>query len=153
MGRWDRLKLWHTPEPPPARTEVSAASAISCLYRHWRIAGAELERLARGLNRQRFDESLRSLERACASVRIAGELVEVIERVQSEHSGFTMAEGLRRDLLAEILPWLEAARKELPAATSILCSVAPTAASRDAALAALGQLDGTRAPRRQRTGS
>ena len=100
----DRLRAWGR-EPVAAKPEVSTASAIACLYRHWRNAGSELERLACWLTRGRFTEGLRSLERACASIRVADELVEVIELASWEHaSGPSAANQLRRELLAEIPP-------------------------------------------------
>jgi hypothetical protein len=151
----DRLKAWGR-EPAAAKPEVSAASAIACLYRHWQTAGLELERLSRGLTHRRFDEGLRSLERACASVRIADELVEVIELASWEHaSGPSAANQLRRELLAEVMPWLEAARRELPAAASLLCGMASDMASREAALAALRQLVRVQVPQplRRKAGS
>lgn len=92
-----------------APEDVSALSAAVCLYREWRIAGRELERLARALTRRHFHEGLRSLEQGCTSIRIAGGLVELVER---EHAAGP-AGRLRRVLLAEIRPWLEAARYEL----------------------------------------
>jgi hypothetical protein len=124
---------------------ISPASAVASLYRHWRHAGRELELLAHALTHRRFQAGLQTLQRACALVRIADELVEVIERVSYERGGPETAEQLRRDLLAEILPWLEAARRELPAAATLLCGMATDAASREAAIAALKQL--VRAPR------
>jgi hypothetical protein len=155
MSRWDRLRAWYRDEPRAAPASISPASAVASLYRHWRHAGRELELLAQALTHQQFQAGLQTLERACALVRIADELVEVIERISYERDGPETAEQLRRDLLAEILPWLEAARQELPAAATVLCTLASDAASRDAALAALKQL--VRAPRpwlsRQRTGS
>jgi hypothetical protein len=149
MFRVDRWRAWSRAEPVAENPGVSAASAVACLYRHWRTAGAELERLAQGLTRRRFDEGLQALERACASIRVADELVEVIELASWEHaSGPATANQLRRELLAEIVPWLEAARRELPAAASTLCSFATDLASREAALAALRQL--VRLPTMQR---
>jgi len=153
MARVDRLGASHFNEPSAARSSVSAASAISCLYRHWRTAGLELERLARELTRKRFEEALGALERACISVRIAGDLVGVIERVPCEHSGFTQARDLRMALVAEVIPWLEEARRELPAAASVLCSAAADEAAREAVYAAMRQLDGAPAPSQQKTGS
>ena len=155
MSRWDRLRAWYRDEPPAAPVSVSPASAVASLYRHWRHAGRELELLADAITNQQFQAGLRNLERACALIRVADELVEVIERVSYERGGPETAEQLRRELLAEILPWLETARQELPAAASVLCAMATDAASRDAPLAALKQL--VRAPRprlsKQRTGS
>lgn len=149
----DRLRAWGREEPAASKTEVSAASAIACLYRHWRNAGVELERLAQGLTRRRFREGLHALERACASVRIADELVEVIELASWEHaSGPAAANQLRRELLAEILPWLEAARRELPAAASLLCAMAHDGASREATLAALRQLVRVQVSQRRKAG-
>lgn len=144
----DRLRAWGRGKRVAATPEISAAAAIACLYRHWRIAGAELERLASGITRQRFHESLRALERACASVRIADEIAELIAQLAWEQASCTSAASrLRRDLLAEILPWIEAARRELPGAASMLYVMASDMDSREAALAALRQLVRVQPPR------
>jgi hypothetical protein len=119
--------------------DVTAVSAVACLYREWRVAGRELERLARGLTRRQLHEGLRALERACVSLRITEGLVELVAREHAAEPG--AADLLRRELLAEIGPWLEAARRELPAAATMLCSFVTDAASGDAAAAALRQLE------------
>ncbi len=125
--------------PPAARRSVSAISAVTSLYREWRVVGRELERLARCLTRRHFHEGLRSLERACISLRITEGLVEVVAREQA--TDFVAANLLRRELLAEIRPWIEAARRELPSAASTLCGFASDPVSAQAAAAALRQLD------------
>jgi hypothetical protein len=146
----DRLRAWIRVEPAAAKPDVPVASAIACLYRHWCTAGDELVRLSRGLSHQRFEDGLRALERACACVRIADELVEVIALATPEHASEpSAANKLRRELLAEILPWLETARSQLSGATSMLCEIAKDAASREAVLAALRQLVHVQVPQPQ----
>ncbi len=137
MSRLDRLVALWLDEPSTAQEDVSAVAAVVSLYREWRIAGRELERLARALTRRHFHEGLRSLDQGCTSVRIAGGLVELVEREYAAGP----AGRLRRDLLAEIRPWLEAARRELPAAAAHLCTLASDAAGREQTAAALRQLD------------
>ncbi len=124
---------------PTARRDVSALSAVTCLYREWRVMGRELERLSQCLARGHFHEGLRALERACLSLRVAEGLVEVVARDQS--ADLVAASLLRRELLAEVRPWLEAARRELPSAAATLCKLAPDPASAQAVVAALRQLD------------
>lgn len=146
------VALW-LDAPSTAPEDVSAVSAVACLYREWRIAGRELERLARALTRRHFHEGLRSLEQGCTSIRIAGGLVELVEREYAAGP----AGRLRRDLLAEIRPWLAAARHELPAAAAHLCTLVADPAGRDRVTAALRQLDEELAAEqgapRRRTGS
>src|SRR6185436_7361368 len=120
------LARWLDP-PGTAPEDVSAVSVLVCLYREWQIAGRELERLARALTRRRFSEGLQSLERGCTSIRIAGGLVELVERGRVAGP----AGQLRSALLVEIRPWLEAARRELPVAATHLCTLAADAARRD----------------------
>ena len=154
MSRLDRLRALYRNDPPASPPSMSAVAAVTSLYRHWRYAGRELELLAHGLTHRRFHAALRALERACALVRIADELVEVIERASYDRDGgLDTADKLRRDLLAEILPWLEAARRELPAAATVLCSAAADATPREAALAALRQLVRVPEPSKQKTGT
>lgn len=128
--------LW-LDEPSTAPEAVSAVPAIACLYREWQIAGRELERLARALTRRRTDNGLRSLEQACTSIRIAGGLLEIVER---EHAAGRVGR-MRTDLLAEIRPWLATARHELPAAAAHLCTLVADAAGRDRVTAALRLLE------------
>ena len=130
VGRW-------LEEPSAAPEDVSAVSAVVCLYREWQIAGRELERLSRALTRRRPDSGLRSIEQACTSIRIASGLVEMVER---EHAAGRV-DRLRTDLLAEVRPWLAAARHELPAAATHLCTLVADAAGRDRVTAALRLLD------------
>ncbi|HWO19707.1 MAG TPA: hypothetical protein VNO30_13070 [Kofleriaceae bacterium] len=120
-----------------------AASATVSLYRHWVNAGRELERLSRCITHRRFDEGLRSLKRACAWIRIAEELVALIAPNPADQAGVhSSAELLRRHLLMEVRPWLEAAREELPAAAMTLCAFVEDDPDAQAAVAAaLRQLD------------
>ncbi len=134
--RLPRLVALWLDEPSTVLEDVSAVSAVVCLYREWRIAGRELERLARALTRRRPHEGLRSLEQGCTSIRIAGGLVELVER---EYAAGPVGR-LRRDLLAEIRPWLAEAQRELPAAATHLCTLIADAAGRDRVTAALRQL-------------
>jgi len=131
-----RVASWFD-APAAAPEDVSAVSAVVSLYREWWIAGRELERLSRALTQRRFPEGLRSLEQGCTSIRITRGLVELVEREYTAGP----AGQLRRDLLAEIRPWLEAARRELPAAATHLCTLGADAAGRDRVIAALRQLD------------
>jgi len=154
MSRLDRLRASYLDEPPAPGPDISPASAVACLYRHWRYAGREMEILAHGITHGQFYPALRALERACALVRIADELVEVIDRASCEPArGVDTADRLRRELLAEILPWLAAARRELPAAATVLCSQATDAASREEAIAALRQLLRSPSSSKLKTGS
>ena len=137
----DRLRAWVRRAPVAAKADVSAASAIACLYRHWWNASDEMVRLSHDLTHQRFEDGLHALERACACVRIADELIEVIVQATPEDaSGSSAAPQLRRELLEEVLPWLEAARFHLPSAAAMLCELARDEASREATRAALRQL-------------
>jgi hypothetical protein len=139
MSRVDRLGALCLDEVAAAQRSVLEISEVACLYREWRVAGRELERLARALTRRHLYEGLRALERACVSLRITDELAELIDR---EHAGeLAAADGLRRELLAEIRPWLAAARRELPAAAALLCTLVVDTASGDAAAPALRLLD------------
>ena len=137
MSRLERLGAWGLDEI--ARSGVTAISAVTCLYREWRIAGREVERLSRALTRRHFYEGLRALDQACVSLRYLGELFELVARQEASEEVATNV--LRRELLAEILPWLDAARQELPAAAAFLCTLITNTAERDAAAAALRKLD------------
>lgn len=137
MSRLERLGAWGLDEI--ARSGVTTISAVACLYREWRIAGREVERLSRALTRRHFYEGLRALDQACVSLRYLGEMFEMVARQDAVEEA--AANTLRRELLAEILPWLEAARQELPAAAAFLCTLITDTASRDAAAAALRKLD------------
>jgi hypothetical protein len=139
MSRADRLRAWLSSGPPTSQRGVSTVSAVTCLYREWRVMGRELERLSQCLTRGHFHEGLRALERACSSLRIAEGLVEVVARDQN--ADLVAASLLRRELLAEIRPWIEAARRELPSAAATLCKLAPDPASAQAVVAALRQLE------------
>lgn len=137
----DRFRAWARKQPAATRPEVPAAAAIAGLYSYWQTAGNELELLASRITRRRVDEALRSLERACASVRITDEMLELLDLTSwGATAGSSVARHLRLRLLAEILPWLEAARRELSAAASTLCDMASDADSHETALAALRQL-------------
>lgn len=139
MSRADRLRSWLFNGPLTARRDVSAVSAVTCLYREWRVVGRELERLSQCLIRQHFHVGLRALEHACLSLRVTEGLVEVVAREQN--ADLVAASLLRRELLGEIRPWIEAARRELPSAAATLCKLAPDPASAQAVVAALRQLD------------
>jgi hypothetical protein len=139
MFRLDRLRALFLHDPAAERRSVSAISVVACLYREWRVAGRELERLGRALLRRHFYGGLQALERACASVRVAEELVVLVERQTA--SDQVEANLLRRELLEEVRPWLEAARRELPAAADALCSFVYDAKSREAVDAAMRLLD------------
>jgi hypothetical protein len=138
-------KEWPKPrlvgEPADGGPELAAAATMS-LYRHWVNAGRELERLSRCLTRRHFEEGLRTLERACASIRVAEELVALIAPNPADRTGVhSAAELLRRQLLAEVRPWLEAARRELPIAAMTLCTYVEDPGAQAAVAAALRQLD------------
>ncbi len=165
MSRVERPRSRRPGAQPGSRPELSVASAMTSLYRHWVHAGRELERLSSCITRQRFDDGLRTLERACALIRVADELVELVAPgapSAGEHIGVHIgvlgeAELLRRDLLAEVLPWLEEARRELPAAAMTLCTFVDDPQAEAAVMAAVRQLDelcvAAPDPARRRTGS
>ena len=158
MSRVERPKSRRPGAQPGSRPELSVASAMTSLYRHWVHAGRELERLSHCLTTRRFDDGLRTLARACALIRIADELAELVAPGAGEHPGVLgEAELLRRDRLAEVLPWLEEARRELPAAAMTLCTFVADPEAQAAVIAAVRQLDELEVaapdPARRRTGS
>jgi hypothetical protein len=113
--------------PDAARRRTTAIAAIACLYRQWRIAGRELERLARDLTCYDFDDGFRALDRVCAALQVTDALIDL---VAGELAGeLALARRLRREMFAELLPWLEAVRRELPGAATLLYSFTSAAAT------------------------
>ena len=139
MSRRDRLGASWLDELT-AGGRVPTASVVASLYRQWRAASSALEWLARAITNRRYAKGLRALRAACASVRVVGELVEVVERISSDPASAGMAQRLRTALLAEIHPWIEEARRELPHAARVLCTFVTDPKAREATAAALRQL-------------
>lgn len=114
------------PDPPSlgpqdaARRRLFVISVTVSLYRQWRITGRELERLARDLTHHDYDDGHRALDRVCVSLLVTDELIELLAReLGGERAPTTQLGG---ELFAEMVPWLEAVRNELPSAALLLCS-------------------------------
>lgn len=103
---------------PPLPPRVSALAAIASLYCQWRVAGRELERLARDLTCHDPVDGFRALDRVSTALLVTDELIAIAARAITGGSG--PAEELGAELFEVLGPWLAAVRRELPDAATLL---------------------------------
>lgn len=84
------------------------------------IVAAACSALAGSLRTRSVDEGLEAIERICATLLMAEELIEVIARAGAPGATLEEAHRLRERMVRRATPWIAAAVRDLPGAERVV---------------------------------